>query len=410
MVPTSTSPYEAKDGTRKVYCSYNCPRRRSGACDNKKPVKENWLREVVFTQIKSRLFPQDEHIEEFIEAAKAMINEEHKSRQANACSKVPILESELSELKKQVDGWRATLSEPDLHRSMRQSILQDSADACDRIDEIEILLQESDSADSVLKVATSKEEISQGLARLGTAFEGECATMMNLELSFHIDRIECFSDGRVLLRTCKIGSTPLAIQWFSPELTSPISHDTADNGEDDKTQPRRRGSHHLSASGFDEEEVLRDRIRMAVNPNRFEGLPEHWFWVDEFQIPVKTPWVVENAQVVLARYKEIQATGKKPSVNGLAREFGKSRPTITRALDIALDDGTDDKPEHRRVPKRVKGNPEMEGRIEKMHFDDGCSGVEISKELGISRSAVSNALDRLYQNKGIPRPDGRSTR
>jgi hypothetical protein len=31
-------------------------------------------------------------------------------------------------------------------------------------------------------------------------------TMGNLELSFHIDRIDCFSDGRVEMRTCKLGA------------------------------------------------------------------------------------------------------------------------------------------------------------------------------------------------------------
>lgn len=51
----------------------------------------------------------------------------------------------------------------------------------------------------------------------------------------------------------------------------------------------------------------------------------------------------------------------------------------------------------------------MEARIEQMH-DEGCPNVEISTELGISRSSVTNALDRLYRRRGIPRPDGRSTR
>jgi hypothetical protein len=31
-------------------------------------------------------------------------------------------------------------------------------------------------------------------------------TLGNLELSMHIDRIDCYDDGKVVLRTCKLGA------------------------------------------------------------------------------------------------------------------------------------------------------------------------------------------------------------
>lgn len=61
-----------------------------------------------------------------------------------------------------------------------------------------------------------------------------------------------------------------------------------------------------------------------------------WFWIDEYQLPERTCWAKENAQVVWRRYqKEAEATGKNPSLSKLSKEFGVSHPTITHALDIA---------------------------------------------------------------------------
>ena len=139
MVPNSTAPYVAKDGTRKVYCSYNCPRRRSGACDNAKSVKEVWLRKEVFGKIKDRLFLTDDDVTKFIEETKRMVEEETALRRVDAESHVPVLQAELAKLKQDIDGWRVTLADPDLHRGMRQHILCDSGAACERVDEIELI-------------------------------------------------------------------------------------------------------------------------------------------------------------------------------------------------------------------------------------------------------------------------------
>ena len=224
----------------------------------------------------------------------------------------------------------------------------------------------------------------------------------------HIDKIECFSDGRVKSRICKIGSSPLAIQWFGGNDDSEVDGQSEVAVTSHKVKPRRRALLRLEAEDGDHDALL-DRMHTATDPDRFAGLPEHWFWVDEFQMPLKTSWVHQNAQNVLDRYNEVQATGKTPSLNALAKEFGKSRPTISRALDIATEDDTTGKPKHRREPKIVKGNVEMEARLEQMH-DAGRLNTEIADELGISRSAVCNALDRLYKKRGVSRPDGRSTR
>ncbi len=175
-----------------------------------------------------------------------------------------------------------------------------------------------------------------------------------------------------------------------------------------RVTPRRRALLRLEAEDGDFDELM-DRIHTATDPNRFAGLPEDWFWIDEYQMPTKSYWAHDNAQRVLARYEEIKATGKKPSLNAMAKEFGRSRPTISRALDIAAGAVDGDKPKHHREPKSVKGNPELESKIAQMH-DDGKLNKEIAAALGLGRSTVTKALDRLYEQRGLPRPDGRRER
>lgn len=136
-----------------------------------------------------------------------------------------------------------------------------------------------------------------------------------------------------------------------------------------------------------------------------------WFWIAEYQLPERACWAKENAQVVLRRYQEeAEATGKNPSLSKLSKEFGVSRPTITHALGIA-NNGVSEAPiSHRNGPgTKVKGNAELGAEIERLH-DEGCLNKEIAEQLGISRSTVTNALDRIYERRGIPRPDGRKTR
>ena len=409
MVPNSSSPYKAKDGTEKVYCSYNCPRRRAGGCDNSQAVKETWLRPVVLGKIAERLLPTAADMKDFAAEIRKMILEEQSLQENEDNFAIPALKSELAEIKGKIEGWKASLADPDLHRSMRQELREESNIGFDRMEDIESILQELDASEVVLDTATGDEEIADSIARLTEAFDGQCPTRMNLELSMHIDKINCYSDGRVVMRTCKIGSTPIAIQWFGNQKerveTKPAGSNRA------KTKPRRRARFRLSADGLIEGDILRDRIRTATDPHRFDSLPDDWFWVDEFQIQKSVPWVRQNAQAVKKRYIELEAeTGKKPSLTVLAKEFGRSRPTISRALDIAEEGETGGQPaKHRRPSNPVKGNVELEQKIEDMHFA-GRSNKEIGEVLSVSRSAVTHALDRLYERLGKPRPDGRKRR
>ena len=53
---------------------------------------------------------------------------------------------------------------------------------------------------------------------------------------------------------------------------------------------------------------------------------------------------------VKARFDELAKPGKKVSLKAIAKEFGVSRPTITRALDITSADGENQVAPHRKEP------------------------------------------------------------
>ncbi len=56
MTVSSSGSYTRADGTVSNYGGYVCPRARSGMCDNKVRISEEWLRSFVFQTLLSRLF------------------------------------------------------------------------------------------------------------------------------------------------------------------------------------------------------------------------------------------------------------------------------------------------------------------------------------------------------------------
>ena len=58
MVPSSSTPYVAKDGAERRYTSYVCPGYLGGHCENGTRVSEEWVRSVVIGKLRERLFPE----------------------------------------------------------------------------------------------------------------------------------------------------------------------------------------------------------------------------------------------------------------------------------------------------------------------------------------------------------------
>ncbi|TWU32786.1 hypothetical protein Q31b_57960 [Novipirellula aureliae] len=405
MNPNSSSYKDA------VYTSYICPKNRSGMCDNATRVPEEWLRETVVGFILKHLIPNDDagrlaFVEEVTELVRAALGE----LQSEDLDTKPVLAAELATLGKQMSGWIQSLSNPKLSASVRELVEMQMTEASSRRNEIEEILQEDFDQNALLASLVRPEQVHERLDRLSTVLSGDNATEANLFLSMHVDKIDCFNDGRVRLRVCKVGSSFHAVSWFanqqSPETINKLPRDPVSGGY--QTKPRRRGRPRVEPG---DSLANLEEIDAVTDPNRFRGLPEDWFWVEDFQVPERSCWAKDNAEAVLARYNEIaESTKRKPSCNTIAKEFDVSRPTILNALDFANGKRKGAGTKHRREPKiRIKGNPDVEKQIEELHAASVLE-KDIAAVIGVSRSAITAALIRLYEKRGVPKPDGRRTR
>ena len=335
-----------------------------------------------------------------------IIQEELSKRGENEGEERPALECERDELKGRIDGWLETLGKSDLHPCLREDAERKAHAAYERIEEIGEVLKWLDAQNAASKTLVNPTDVLNRLQQLADILQKECPTMGNLYLSMHIDGIFCNASGQVVLRTCKIGSVAGALDCFDRVEELPFTEAQADRK---LTKPRRRARVRLDSTAEGNLGLL-ETAELATDPHRFDGLPECCFWTDVFYVPEKTSWSRANSCRVLERFQEIEKeSGKPPSLTTLAREFEKSRPTITRALEIARSSSGHTKANPDKPSQRVKGNSDLEEKIIERH----SAGVEtklIAEEFGIHRSTVSRVLDRWYESQGQNRPDGRKSR
>ena len=175
-----------------------------------------------------------------------------------------------------------------------------------------------------VEVVVDSEQALDCLGRLPEVLALNNPTLGNLELSLHIDRIDCFEGGTVVMRTCKLGALTGAVEMLANDTTQQVA--PADAGGDgvDRATPRRRVRLRVDG-GAD----VRAAANTAADPNRFAGLDEQWFWEDTFSIPEKTCWAKEHA----AEVAEARAEGM--TMERLAECFRKTVPTIRAALRYA---------------------------------------------------------------------------
>lgn len=408
MVPNGTGAYQTKSGEQRRYTAYICPKSRSGICENKVRVNEEWLRGVVIDKLRERILPSEAGTEpSWLPEITHLVQQELDRQREDEHISRPALEAEIKQLERHSAGWSSSLAKPDLPQRLREKIESDYAAALDRIAEIEVLLHRQAAEETLASQIVDSRSIVSSLNSLSSILADDDPSMANMMLSMHIDRIDVFNNSRIEMRMCKLGSCPESIQWFGGQpgessASSPIPVKS--------TQARRR-TRICTDLMEDNTPRLGVLAEWATDPNRFQGMPDSWFWIDEFYIPEKSCWSKDNARAVLARYQQVQAeTGKKPSCNALAKEFGVSRPTIQKALDEAQAKCSDATTSHRHKPfVKVKGNPAVEARIETLH-DAGVLEKGIAAQIGVSRSAITAALVRLYEKRGVDKPDGRRER
>jgi len=323
------------------------------------------------------------------------------------------LKAEHDQLDANVKGWSLTLANPNLALEMRAVIEEQCQEVLQRKRQIEQQLRELAAIRSQAEKILDPDEVLGRLDKLADVLASNNPTLGNLELSFHIDRIDCHADGRIEVRTCQLGALTGAC-----ELMAEVSVGHRDDEamakscrSTDGFGPRRRTRLRLH-----DVDVPRSQLQasadFAADPYRFAGLGEQWFWLDVFQIPGKTTsWAEENAESVKSRYDELAAvSGKKPSLKVLAAEFGKSRPTISAALKIAehggpIRDARCKEPDSPHVDAKA-----LADEFARLEREEGIQRAAIAKRFGVHRNTVARVLNDWYAKRGIKPQDGRTTR
>ncbi len=313
----------------------------------------------------------------------------------------PDLEREREALHAKIAGWIMSLANRDLDLKVRRAIESESASAQKRIEEIDEAILVNESREQRACDAVDADAVLQRLRMLSDVLANYGPTRANLELSLHIDRLVCYSDGRIEMRTCKLGALPEVAELLLDLKPNRESQSCVANGQSGQAKgtrgkgPRRRGRLRTSDCDDSGTSNFREIADFAADTYRFDGLSEDWFWVDEFRIPVKRAWVEENADAVLQRYEEIErSTGMKPTLNDLAGEFNVSRPTIRTALDIAT--GKRPPRHERKCEKRKFTMPLDEPKrqeIIRLYHVEHVEQKEIGVQCGVHRSTVERVLN-----------------
>jgi len=241
------------------------------------------------------------------------------------------LATELAALENSTKGWAQSLAKPDLSPTVRSSIENEWGTALARKQEIEGRLAQDHARQRLADQLLDPTLIAQQLNRLDQVLAAHNPTIANLELSLHIDQISCHADGSVMLRTCKLGGMPEAVDLLADERKKVVAAKPNGGGTAKNMATARRRARLRTDELSIEETGLKAAAHFAADPNRFAGLCGSFFWVDAFTMPdsKKTSWSAQNA----AEVAKLRASGK--TMEQLAAHFGKTVPTVRKALCLA---------------------------------------------------------------------------
>lgn len=333
MNPASSPVYVTKSGESKRYTAYACPGAVSGVCPNSTRVPEDWLREVVIGVVRQRLFPgsdQDTPEPDWLAPLLEDVQHDLARLAEHEADPRPAYEQELKNLREKQAGWSLSLANRDLAPALRAAIEADWENSLHRQQEIERLLAEWQHRHQHLEEVLDPQQVLDCLRRLPEVLALQNPTRGNLELSLHIERILCYQDGTVVMRTCRLGALTGAVELLANRAEDPLANTEVKSEETRQATPRRRAR--LRVDG---DAQMKAALDTAADPDRFAGLDQKWFWEDVFHIPEKT-WPFQEMAVEAATLRLSGMTHE-----ALAQHFGVTVPTIRKALRYAA--GTEER-------------------------------------------------------------------
>lgn len=322
---------QSKAGKKYVY--YACPRHYDGACDNARHVPEDRLREAAVDRLRARLFPppgREGQTPAWFPELLHMIQEEMKRYEADEPDRAAADAQELKDLDRQLTGWALTLGDPQLPAVVRTDITTNY----ERVKNRRLQLEQSIAAARALELHTGRTldpgKVIGQLRELADVLAGHNPTLGNLELSRHIERIDCFPDGRVEMRGTFLGLFDGAVELLSRDDVVPAEGpETTAPNRFESVVPRRRGRLRVPNLSADTT-AASGGVDTALDPERFTGLPEPFFWSETIVIERTASWAEANAAEVV----RLRAGGL--TIERIAAHFGKTPPTIRSALRIGI--------------------------------------------------------------------------
>jgi len=220
-----------------------------------------------------------------------------------------------------------TLGNPDLDTGLRRDLEEQYVTARQRIVELEAELVALNTREEAVRTSLDPEAVLDRLHRLADVLAEGNPTRTNIELAHHIVHIDCFSDGRVVMLTHKLGCFEVL-----QDLLSDPNGSLAETCQEEEPTPGRIKERRLPARRRHgaKSPVSAERAARAADPDRFKHLAGRFVWRDEFRISQTNSWSARHAREVAQLLAETGWTRKK-----LAAHFGVSKPTIRKALKMA---------------------------------------------------------------------------
>lgn len=366
-----------KDGT--TYSYYCCPHARAGACENHSSLREELLRPAVVEAVKRRLFPAagNDGLPDWLPEITGLIETELSRYRDRGPERAVARKEEKASLEESIQGWSVTLALPKLPPGVREDIVVKYDAAQLRLQEIETEAAQEAAAATVLATAVSPETVLAEIDRLSEAMAAENATMNNLVLSRHIDKILSTRDGDVELIGTFLGVFGDTIDLLDILPPSPEAASTT------KGRHRRRTRLYVPSLTVERSKRL-TKATTVLDAERFKGYPDHYFWKEKLVLAKTLSWAETYAAAVAARRRE------GVSMEALSEQFGVTPPTIRHALKIAksLDPTLTD------LPKKSRRS-----RWEESHFKEvarlhgeGKTVKELSQHFDVSEPLIRASL------------------
>lgn len=324
----------AKSKEAKSYFYYRCPCTNDARCDNKIYLPGAWLWQVVVARLREVLFPlpgkSSDNVPGWLPELIAEARSELSQRLHEDQSCIPQLESEDREIDDQVIGWTKSLGKADLSPLVRVQIEQQMNAALNRKQAIAVELETLAGSRQHVEVLLDPTAAIERLKRLEEILAHGHASDINVELARHIESIQVSPDKTVVMRTHCLG----VFEGVS-QLLAGNSRPSCREAE--PTPGYKFGEQGL---GIRPRALARRRTTLSSESSLCTGgdgilesygisLPEKWVEESIFRVPEPACWARDNASLVAFKRKEGLTEEK------LAEHFGKSIPTIRKALKIA---------------------------------------------------------------------------